>query len=480
MKLLEKKMAYLFAALLAVVSMSAWAAGAADREFNHMTTGFPLMGIHATTACESCHVGGVFAGTPRTCDGCHAVGKRIVATPKSTKHIVTDAPCETCHFNASTFYGARYNHGTAVPGQCESCHNGRISAGRPSNHTGAMLLYTCDNCHRTSSWLPASWNHRDTSSDCSQCHYNHTLGNGRTPSASHLPMAMGAVNFANSCKSCHNNYYTFTSAFYNHAGAGVACQNCHGPVGSALGGAATYTGVKAASTTGIQSVHTAIGAAPFATANCQSCHRSYSTFLGAKFDHAGAAAAGCASCHVTPASNYGGLLTLMSTAAGNIHPAATTVGIITGAGATATGCSSCHSMSNFAAWTGAYSHADAAYTAKMAVNSCAGCHNGTALPIKAIPVNHTNAFTAGLVTTPSGPGSCNACHTTFSAWTQMNHGALTMVGGCKACHDSGLNPGLYFANMQRKSNGHKGYNNTTQDCTSCHTRNIGNYTRWYD
>ena len=114
------------AVMLAVFSLQAMAeTQLAGRDFNHEATGFPLTGGHATAACETCHVGGVFKGTPKTCDGCHALGKRVVATPKSTSHIVTDAPCDTCHFNTSTFLGARFNHGTALPGQCATCHNGR-------------------------------------------------------------------------------------------------------------------------------------------------------------------------------------------------------------------------------------------------------------------------------------------------------------------------------------------------------------------
>lgn len=459
----------LFAMLLAFVSLQAQAATKAqDREFNHTSTGFPLVGVHATTACESCHVGGVFVGTPRACDGCHAVGKRVVATPKSVKHIVTDAPCETCHFNTSTFFGARFNHGTALPGQCDNCHNGRISTGKPSNHPAT--IYSCDNCHRTSAWIPASWNHRDTASDCSVCHQ--AAGPGRNyNSATHLPMSMGPATFTGNCKACHTNYYTFLSAFYNHSNAGTACQNCHGSGGAAVAGpVATYTGVRFAGTAGVQSVHAAIGAAPFAAATCQSCHRSVATFLGATYDHSGAAAAGCTTCHAGAASTYGGYVGKATT---QIHTAATTVGILPGVG---NGCSVCHSTANFSSWAGArYAHNDAAYTTKMGTGSCAGCHDGTAPPIKPIPVNHTNAFTVGLVTTPSGPTSCSACHTSFSSWTQMNHAALTMLGGCKACHDSGKNPGLYFANMEKKSNGHKGYNNATQDCISCHTNQ---YSRW--
>ena len=76
------------AVLLTAFSIHAMAdAQLVGRDFNHAATGFPLTGLHATAACETCHVAGVFKGTAKTCDGCHALGKRVVATPKSTSHI---------------------------------------------------------------------------------------------------------------------------------------------------------------------------------------------------------------------------------------------------------------------------------------------------------------------------------------------------------------------------------------------------------
>lgn len=469
MKHLAKIAGGLIAMLLLFGSVQAWAAGTTqDREFNHMSTGFPLAGVHATTSCESCHVGGVFVGTPRACDGCHATGKRIVATPKSTKHIVTDAPCETCHFNTSTFFGARYNHGTAVPGQCENCHNGRITQGKPTSHP--VTIYSCDNCHRSSSWLPASWNHRDTVSDCSTCHKVGGPGRYISNMLTHPAMSMGAtppVTFTANCRACHNNYYTFLSAFYNHSGAGSACQECHG---GSLAGAVVVTGVLSAKTTGVQAIHNAINAtAPFATATCQSCHLGYATFLGARYNHSGAAATGCPTCHVSPASNYGGYLQLMNTAAGTVHAVAVkgTVGIITGAGAASTGCASCHSLTNYSTWAGArYLHNDAAYTATA--GNCTACHVAGNAPLKVVPSSHSGALPA-----LSNPG-CLSCHGTSVWGTRMNHAIIGAVP-CKQCHDSGLNTGAYFTGMEKKSNGHKGYNQATQDCISCHANQ---YNRW--
>lgn len=394
MKQWGKITGYLFAMLLAFVSLQAQAATKAqDREFDHTHTGFPITGVHATTQCETCHVGGVFVGTPRACDGCHAVGKRVVATPKSLKHIVTDAPCETCHFNTSTFYGARYNHGTAVPGQCTNCHNGRIVEGTPRNHPVSPIAgASCDSCHRSSSWLPASWNHTNTAADCSDCHKAGGPGRNYT-SAGHG--SYNTLGILATCKECHTNYYTFYSYRYKHNGPGAVatCGDCHAKASYANGVTQAVSAIHAAATSvGISA--------------CQSCHTGYATFFGARYRHD---------------STY-----------------------------------------------------DFAYQTKMASGSCAGCHDGSAPPIKAIPTNHTNAFAAPGLVNPAAQTDCTVCHSSTSTWNQMNHATALVAGGhpCKNCHDSSLNPpgaSQKFSGMVQRPNGHKRYDNASQDCINCHT-----------
>lgn len=409
MKRLGRVMGNLLAMALAVVTLQAMAeTQLGGRDFNHMTTGFPLAGGHATAACETCHVGGVFKGTPKNCDGCHALGKRIVATPKPVNHIPTEAACETCHFNTSSWLGARFNHGTAKPSQCATCHNGRIAAGKHGRHIAT--IHSCDQCHRTTSWIPASWNHTGSvygAADCKDCHLNNVYGvqgRGYTTTAKHTTF-VNSIGIAN-CRSCHTNFYTFYSHYYLHD-------------------------------------------KPFTT---------------------------CGECHYNPAYTTANGVTQMVTGAGTIHGAASnaTVGIITGTGLASTGCNSCH-VNNYSSWAGSmYRHNDAAYATAMGTGSCQQCHTAANAPIRPIPQNHLNAFNAGLVATPT---NCQACHTSTGTWAQMNHGALTAGGQpCKTCHDSGLNPNLYFANMQKKRNGHEGYNSATQDCTACHGLN---YSSWH-
>ncbi len=287
----------LLAMVLALFSLQVMAADGqmAGRNFDHTTTGFPLVGGHATAACETCHVAGVFKSTPRNCDGCHALGKRVIATPKSTAHIVTDAPCDTCHFNTSTFLGARYNHGTAMPGQCINCHNGRITTGRPANHNaGFMVSESCDKCHRTYAFVPASWNHVGvTPGSCGNpggCHGSDPGNPNRyTVATATAPINHSLYNDTRTkaCDVCHVSFVSWSVTM--HEPLAGTCSSCH-------------NGANA------QGIPTAPNHASFPSwpTECNQCHTSTVTWLGAlgamPSNHIPsstfAPGATCGSCHI--------------------------------------------------------------------------------------------------------------------------------------------------------------------------------------
>ena len=312
----------LFAALFVMVTLQAHAAEQVGRNFNHATTGFPLTGGHAAAACETCHVGGVFKGTPRNCDGCHAVGQRVVATPKNDKHIVTDAPCESCHFNTATWLGVRYNHGSAVQGQCRSCHNGRQASGKAASHSaGKKATESCDNCHRTFAWTPASWNHIGTlpgSCTTAGCHVSgsnqYFMPNSHSTAIAYTTRTK--ASFLGACDACHN-YLSWNPAPFKHNVAG-ACTDCHtmktGHI--AINGAdcgachRTRTGgwlpasAHSGNETGLcNSCHLAARPANHVTkgwtTSCDDCHKSTTTWSGATghFDLVPPHVPTCRSCH---------------------------------------------------------------------------------------------------------------------------------------------------------------------------------------
>lgn len=307
MKRLGRVLGSLLAVALTAFSLQAFAAAQmGGRDFNHMTTGFILSGGHAVAACETCHIGGVFKGTPKACDGCHAVGNRIIATPKSNTHIVTDAPCESCHFNTATWLGARFNHGNAQPGQCTTCHNGRLSFAKPSTHNaGKKATEQCDSCHRSSSWLPASWNHTLSPGVCSTCHTN--AGLVSSPNLKPAAHAAPAIKGTEACDACHTYTGWYPNRFKHNTGA--LCSSCHNgslATGKSVGHAATteecdqchYTAVAWTPALGGKPANHI----PYTSGTCNSCHSSAGIKTGATL-HAYVSTV-CTTCHLKGGASY--------------------------------------------------------------------------------------------------------------------------------------------------------------------------------
>lgn len=113
--------------------------------FDHFETGFALDGAHATVECQECHRGGVFRGTPRTCENCH---NNIVAEGKPFRHIPTSLQCSACH-TEQDWRLARFDHAGFDFG-CARCHNNFTAPGMTAGHppTGRV----CEDCHTTVHW----------------------------------------------------------------------------------------------------------------------------------------------------------------------------------------------------------------------------------------------------------------------------------------------------------------------------------------
>lgn len=272
-------------------------------DFNHMTTGYPLTGAHAVAVCETCHIGGVFKGTPRDCDGCHAVGRRVVATPKHTAHIVTSAACDTCHFNTVTFLGARFNHGMAQPGQCTTCHNGRQSQARAPGHTGLKATETCDKCHRTYAWVPATWNHTTTAPGSCENSGCHLAGQNQYYKPTNHSQRIGMNTY--NCEDCHG-FVSWVPARYKHNGVSPngRCDGCHNDTIAAgkNGGHLATTddcGVCHNRTSwsgalgGKPANHIPEGSAP----SCGTCHTGTTVVRGSTL-HAYLSGMACTTCHL--------------------------------------------------------------------------------------------------------------------------------------------------------------------------------------
>mgnify|MGYP003416327021 CR=1 FL=1 len=110
---------WLFVFCMVVLQNLAFAATPAKKtEFDHDRTGYFLTGQHVSVACESCHVRGIFRGTPKACQGCHTQGSQIASSIKSSTHVQTRAHCDDCHTDSS-WTTVRMDHET-LTGSCSS------------------------------------------------------------------------------------------------------------------------------------------------------------------------------------------------------------------------------------------------------------------------------------------------------------------------------------------------------------------------
>lgn len=223
-------------------------------KFDHIKTGFNLTGAHVQVRCESCHLQGMFKGTPRDCASCHMSGNRMGATAKPGRHVITNAQCDNCH-RTMAWTPASFSHVGVMPGGCLTCHNGSMAAAKPLRHI--LTTESCDKCHRTSAWTPAGYNHAGIAPGiCTTCHGTTATGvpNGH----------MGGMS-PGQCDGCHRTS-AWLPAYYNHVGVVPGtCATCH-------------NGSKAKGMTSNHIPTTGVNT----WISCDSCHKSTISFANAR------------------------------------------------------------------------------------------------------------------------------------------------------------------------------------------------------
>ena len=158
--------------------------------FSHTT--FPLVGAHATTACNVCHnppyapSANNTTAVPTTCYGCHQKDVTGATTPVS--HTGLPTSCDSCHkntdatwllataFNHSSYFALAGAHTTAPCAQCHTggnfvsvpkspcsaCHQTDYNnAKTPIDHIASSFPTTCDSCHKFSdtAWTQGTFSH---------------------------------------------------------------------------------------------------------------------------------------------------------------------------------------------------------------------------------------------------------------------------------------------------------------------------------
>jgi hypothetical protein len=457
-------------ALLVLALCCVWPAAAQTRaaaEFDHLRTGFALTGQHASTRCESCHHSGVLKGTPRECAACHVAGQRFSRgnTVMPGNHLQTTSACDQCHGTRS-FTGVRFNHQGVQPGSCASCHNGSAAAGKTPSHVATQA--SCDACHRAGAWLPlAGFDHASVGAgSCNGCH-NGTRATGTGPQ--HIP-----TTGASACDSCHKSFTAWRPTAWNHSQVVSAgrCASCHdGQHAPADGKPAAHPptqGLPAAASLNCDGCHkgsvttwangrlhanvavdsgcsTCHGANVLAaagkpstpihasvTGNCESCHKSTSTWSGAKVDHSTFnSSTNCASCHNG------------STATGKP---------VTHVPVGSSNCFNCHNTSGWlpSKWN---------HTQLTVTGQCASCHTGGYPPADGRSANHIPYLSVPA----SASANCDSCHKSgYGAWTPAKfHASFSVSSACATCHSGGFPPAVGKPSTPIHAS-------VTGNCESCH------------
>ena len=430
--------------------------------FNHSQTSFPLTGSHTTATCESCHKNGVFAGTSKTCVSCH---QSNFDQSKNPNHIAAgfSTDCQTCHSTFS-WQPATFDHNTTafpltgghIPVTCSSCHKNDVFKGLNKtcypchqtdfnnvvnpNHVTAKFPVTCETCHTTISWKPASFDHdtfsfpltgahktvsceschagnifKGTPKDCNSCHQKDFV---KTTNPNHV-----AANFSTECQTCHSTFSWKPASFDHNTTSfpltgghiSVTCSSCHKND--------VFKGL---------------------SKNCYSCHQTDFNNVVSPNHVTGKFSTECQTCHTTTKWNP------------STFNHSQTSFPLTGTHVTAT-CESCHKNGVFAG------------TSK----TCVSCHQSNFDQSK-----NPNHIAAGFST------DCQTCHSTFSwqpASFDHNTTAFPLTGNhisvtCNSCHKNDVFKGLsktcypcHQTDFQNVVSPNHVSGNFSTNCETCHT-----------
>jgi hypothetical protein len=471
--------------------------------FDHSKTKFPLTGAHSATLCAACHVNGVYAGTNRTCDGCHL--NDYNKTANNPNHVTAGFPkdCTLCH-TTTTWKGAVFNHNTATKfpltgfhttvacsachlnnlfkgtvATCEGCHLKDWTGTTNPNHAAAGFSKDCLVCHTTTTWKGAKFDHSKTKFPltgghakpaCTACHINGVYaGTPLNCDNCHLKDYNGTSNpnhatagFPKDCTACHTTT-TWKGAVFNHNTATkfpltgfhttVACAACH--VNNVYKGtAATCEGchLKDYNKTTNNPNHVTAG---FPT-DCTVCHTT-TTWKGAKFDHNTATkfqltgfhtTVPCASCHVN--SVFKG--TAATCAGCHLKDWTGTTNPNHAAAGFSKDCLVCHTTTT---WRGAkFDHSKTKFplTGGHSKPICTACH--------------INGVYAGT------PLNCDNCHLKdYNGTSNPNHVTAGFPKDCVVCHTTTAWKGAVFNHNTATKFPLTGFH-TTVACSACHVNNV--------
>src|ERR1700730_3703422 len=341
-------------------SSLSWTGG----KFDHDKTEFRLNGAHLPLTCDSCHVGGRYKMTPKSCIGCHATddehrGSRgedcakchttqdwktakydhLKETGYALLGVQADVDCLACHRSG--------NYKDKIPKDCNGCH-------KADDAHAFRFGAKCDDCHDNDQWQPVTYDHAAKTKyalagahakiDCHVCH----------------TASVDSQKLAKDCVGCHRSEDP-------HGGkVQGGCEHWHGEASWR----ADLTFDHDLTKFPLLGLHRVV--------SCAQCHATLAF---------GRAPAACVDCHSHDDVHKGGL---------------------------GKKCESCHSPNGWPLWV--FDHATEAHFAVLGAHAklqCASCHHEPPGTVKMSPVcvschrkddRHLGEYGA----------QCERCHTTYS------------------------------------------------------------------
>ena len=233
--------------------------------FDHSQFDFALTGAHQQVACSSCHVDGVYDGTPTDCISCHADEYQGVTEPVHVEASFS-AQCLECH-TETAWQPSFFDHGDtgfALSGahqqtDCSSCHTNGVYQDTPThcidchaddfqdadepNHVLLDFPKDCLQCHNQNDWEPAVFDHSQfdfaltgahQQVACSSCHVDGVYDGTPTDCIScHADEYQGVTepvhveaSFSAQCLECHTET-AWQPSFFDHDDTGFALSGAH-------------------------------------------------------------------------------------------------------------------------------------------------------------------------------------------------------------------------------------------------------------
>jgi hypothetical protein len=485
-----------------------WQATAKMTE-RHQRTRFPLVGVHASVNCQSCHANGQYVNLPLDCKGCHLPSYQETKNPDHAKAGFS-LECNQCHtITAASWQGAVYAHPasfpltgghaiqscnrchdagyTATSSECYSCHAQDYAQSTNPAHAAAQFPHDCAQCHTIQSWRPASFDHNLSSFPltgahiavvCTQCHLGgqytgissacwscHEVTYRATANPDHE-----TLHLSEDCAQCHTTQAWHPASFdhslvqYPLTGAHVslACAQCHAS-GQYAGTPQDCWSCHQSQYAGAESPSHVQNQLPH---ECQDCHTT-SAWQPSTFDHAATnfpltgahQIASCIQCHAN--GSYGQM---------------------------SSECFSCHQQDYQATQNPHhtvpnYSHDCAVCHTTVAWHPASFDHSLSSFPLTGAHVSvtcdqcHANGQFAGT------PSECFACHSAdYNQAEEPNHAQNQLPHDCQTCHTTvAWSPstfnhantsfpltGAHIAVNCAQCHVNGQFQNTPTECWSCH------------